>query len=278
MATHSMTPGKEAWSRSLSRHMAGTWLKLALTVLATLAVLLLPPQPGLSPEGQRVLSIVAAAVVLWATEVIPVAVSSLLVVVLLMVMGTVKSPSQALVGFSSPIVFFLVGSLAMGAAIMKSGLAERLAGYLLRRSGGDPKWLAAQLLLSMPFIAFVMPSAINRNSMLIPAYERVFQTLSVGKRDPLSKVIMLTLGLLNPFASSAFMTGGLAPMTTSTLLGGFTWFRWFGLMAVPYYTLLALGGLMVYLIYRPPTSTGPSPEVASTPHKPLTRDEKVTLA
>ena len=253
-------------------------LKLAATAAGAIAVLLLPSPPGLSPEGQRVLAIVAAAVMLWATEVVPVAVSSLLVVMLLMATGVVKSPSEALAGYSSPIVFFLIGSMVMGTAIMRSGLAERLAYYLVHRSKGSPRMLTAQLLLAMPLMAFVMPSAINRNAMLIPAYEQVFRTLSVGKRDPLARVIMLTLGLLNPFASSAFMTGGLAPMTTSTLLGGFTWFRWFGLMALPYYTLLALGGTMVYLLYRPPTPALNHRDTLQEYRKPLCRDEKVTLA
>lgn len=252
-------------------------LKLAATAIAMVAVLLLPPTPGLSTEGQRVLAIVAAAVLLWATEVVPVAVSSLLVIVLLMVFGVVKTPAEALIGYSSPILFFLIGSMVMGAAVMRSGLAERLACYLVHRSQGSPRGLTAQLLLAMPLMAFVMPSAINRNAMLIPAYEQVFRTLSVGKRDPLAKVIMLTLGLLNPFASSAFMTGGLAPMTTSTLLGGFTWFRWFGLMALPYYILLALGGTMVYLLYRPPNPPV-GYEAEQSHRKPLSRDEKITLA
>ncbi len=252
-------------------------LKLVATAAAVLAVLMLPPTPGLSPEGQRVLAIVAAAVLLWATEVVPVAVSSLLVLVLLMVFGVVKSPAEALTGYSSTILFFLIGSMVMGAAIMRSGLAERLACYLVQRSQGSPLKLMLQLLLAMPLMAFVMPSAINRNAMLIPAYEQVFRTLKVDKGDPLARVIMLTLGLLNPFASSAFMTGGLAPMTTSTLLGGFTWFRWFGLMALPYYVLLGLGGMLVYLLHRPPKP--PVDYAVDLSHrKPLSREEKVTLA
>ncbi len=279
------------------------WVKLAAAAAVLFAILLMPAQPGLSSQGQQVLAIVAGAVVLWATEALPVAVSSLLVVVLLNVTGGVKSPSEALIGFSSPILYFLIGSQVMGAAVMKSGLAARLAGYLVDRSGGSPRRLTAQLLLALPFMAFLIPSAINRNTMLIPAYEQVFRSLSASKGDHLTKVIMLTLGMLNPLASSAFMTGGLASMTTSTLLGGFTWFRWFALMAAPYYLLMALGGVLIYLLYRPPEGTGrggdcgsdrqsphrlelrsfsPHPDPQSSVHGPrssasLSRDEWVTL-
>ncbi|MHB1161110.1 MAG: SLC13 family permease [Chloroflexota bacterium] len=225
--------------------------KIALSAAVFFGLLSMPSQPGLSSQGQGVLAIVVATVVLWATEALPVAVSSLLAVVLLNVTGGVKSPSEALVGFSSPILFFLIGSQVMGAAVMQSGLAERLARYLVDRSQGSPRRLTLQLLLALPFMAFLIPSAINRNTMLIPAYEQIFRSLKVSKGDRLARVIMLILGVLNPLASSAFMTGGLASMTTSTLLGGFTWFRWFALMAVPNYLMMALGGALIYLLHRP---------------------------
>ncbi len=248
-------PGS-AQSSTLGSVKTSPWAKVAAAAVVFLALLLMPAQPGLSSEGQQVLAIVAGAVVLWATEALPVAVSCLLVVVLLNVTGGVKNPTQALIGFSSPILYFLIGSQIMGAAVMKSGLAARLAGYMVDRSGGNPRKLTAQLLLALPFMAFLIPSAINRNTMLIPAYEQVFRSLSARRGDQLTKVIMLILGMLNPLASSAFMTGGLASMTTSTLLGGFTWFRWFALMAAPYYLMMALGGVLIYLLYRPSETAG----------------------
>ena len=254
------------------------WIKLVAVVGATATVLFIPPQHGLSPEGQRVLAVVVASVLLWATEILPVAVSSLLAIVLLSVSGGAKTPSDAMVGFSSPILYFLLGSQVMGAAVMKSGLAERLAGYLVDRSGGSPGKLVAQLLISMPPMAFLIPSAINRNTMLIPCYEQVFRSLSIAKGDRLARMVMLTLGLLNPLASSAFMTGGLAPMTTSTLLGGFTWFRWFALMAAPYYLLIALGGALIYLLFKPKDRPAVDRFSIATHRKPLSRDERTTLA
>lgn len=253
-------------------------LKLAGAAAAFLAVLLLPPQHGLSAEGQRALAVVVAAVVMWATEAVPVAVACLAVPVLMIVTSAVRTPPEALAGFSSPILFFLIGSQVMGAAVMRSGLAGRLAVYLVQRSRGDPRKLLVHLLVAMPAMAFAIPSAINRNTMLIPAYEEVFRSLGVSRGDRLPRVVMLVLGILNPLASSAFMTGGLASMTTSTLLGGFTWLGWFALMSVPYYLLIAAGGLMIYLMYRPPAipaSDGVQPPVSD--RSPWSRSERATM-
>jgi hypothetical protein len=41
------------------------------------------------------------------------------------------------------------------------------------------------------------------------------------------------LGVLNPLASSALLTGGLVSITAGSLLGGFSWLRWFVASAVP---------------------------------------------
>ena len=54
---------------------------------------------------------------------------------------------------------------------------------------------------------------------------------------------MLALGMLNPLASSALLTGGITSITAATLIGGFSWLGWFALMAVPYYALLCCGAV-----------------------------------
>ncbi len=120
-------------------------------------------------------------------------------------------------------------------------------------------------------MALILPSAITRNAILLPAYQRMFDDLKLKRDDGLVKSIVLTLGLLNPFASSSFMTGGLAPMTTSTLLGGFSWWRWFFLMSVPYYALLLLGGFWTYWVNPSPHRSFDHGELEKLP--PLTPEE-----
>jgi len=214
--------------------------------------ILLPPLVGLSPQGQRVIAVVLLAIILWATEALPVGVSSIIILLLLAITKSVPSANDLFYGFLSPILYFLVGVMAMGGAIVKSGLALRAAKVFLRGARGSTRRLLANCLLSLPPLALILPSAITRNAILLPAYQETFNGLNLHREDGLVKSIVLTLGLLNPFASSAFMTGGLAPMTTSTLLGGFTWWRWFFLMSIPYYALLFLGGLWTYWVNPSP--------------------------
>ncbi len=222
--------------------------KTFLAFAVFLIFIYLPLFPGLSWPGQKVLAVVILAIILWSTEALPVSVSSLIILILLAVTKSVSSMDELFHGFRSPILYFLVGVMAMAGAIVKSGLAQRAARIFLRRAQGNSRRLFLNCLLSLPPLALVLPSAITRNAILIPAYQETFQRLKLPRHDGLVKSIVLTLGLLNPFASSAFMTGGLAPMTTATLLGSFSWGRWFFLMSVPYYLLLLFGGLWIFLI------------------------------
>ena len=226
--------------------------KIASAFIIFILFILLPPFAGLSPQGQKVIAVVLLAIILWATEALPVGISSTLVLILLGVTKSVPSANDLFHGFRSPILYFLVGVMAMGGAIVKSGLAQRAAMVFLRGARGSSKRLFAHCLFSLPPMALILPSAITRNAILLPAYQETFEELKLRREDGLVKSIVLTLGLLNPFASSAFMTGGLAPMTTSTLLGGFSWWRWFFLMSVPYYALLLLGGLWTYWVNPSP--------------------------
>lgn len=241
-----------------------------------LLFILLPPFVGLSPQGQRVIAVVLLAIVLWATEALPVGISSLLVLILLGVTKSVPSANDLFHGFRSPILYFLVGVMAMGGAIVKSGLALRAAKVFLRGARGSSKRLFANCLLSLPPLALILPSAITRNAILLPAYQETFRQMNLPREDGLVKSIVLTLGLLNPFASSAFMTGGLAPMTTSTLLGGLSWWRWFFLMSLPYYVLLLLGGLWTYWVNPSPQRSFEQKELKKT--LPLTSEEKRVIA
>src|SRR5206468_1707923 len=153
-------------------------------------------------------------------------VTSLLALVLL---GTVPGlrPTQVFGGFAFPVVFFLIGGVAIAIAVERTGLAARVARQLLAGARGRPGRLYAQLLVSLPAMAVFLPSAITRNAILIPAYRESLDAMGLHPTDGRARAVMLTLGVLNPLASSALLTGGIASMTAASLLGGFSWLRWF---------------------------------------------------
>jgi anion transporter len=260
--------------RLLSDRSALSWLAIALAIyfLAVFA----PSPPGLSHAGQAVLGVALAGVALWASEAVPLGFASVFVLVLL---GTTPSTrgSATFSGFAAPVVFFLIGAVALGTAVESTGLAGRMARFLVRSAGGSPSRLYVQMLASLPGLAFLLPSAITRNAMLIPAYRDTLSAMGIAHSDRTGRAIMLALGILNPLASSAILTGGITSMTASAIIGNFSWLRWFALMAVPYYALILLGGLALRITVGRFESRRDSNQRAE-PSAPLSRQEIMTVA
>jgi solute carrier family 13 (sodium-dependent dicarboxylate transporter), member 2/3/5 len=247
MASNGSLKASQGFGLPLGKELA---LKIAAPVVVFAAILLMPAPHGLSLEGQRALAIMALAVVLWATEALPVALTGLIGVVLLMLLGAVPDEVTALHGFSRPVAYFLIGILGLGLAVHQSGLAERLAIYLIRGAGGSPRLLYLQMLFSFAALTFALPSAGTRGAIMVNVYEQVMAYWRVPKEHPLHRVVMMAMGVLNRLGSTALLAGGITPVVASELLGGFSWTRWFLLMSVPFYAILIVGGTILYFFYR----------------------------
>jgi len=179
------------------------WIVAALALYG--AARLAPPLADLTPQGQAVLGTVAAGAMLWISEATPIGLTAIIVLVLL-VLSPGANWSEAVSGFASEVVFFLIGAIAIGAAVEMSGLAARAARFLGRLARGSPARLYVQMIASLPAFAVLVPSAITRNAILIPAYQEALGRMGLGKTARSGRMLMLALGVLNPLASSALLT------------------------------------------------------------------------
>ncbi|MGI9535677.1 MAG: SLC13 family permease, partial [Desulfocapsaceae bacterium] len=223
---------------------------MTIILMASLVFMSMSPPPGLSIAGQRVLGIAIITIGLWSTELLPMGVTAMLLVVLLRVSGGVKDFQEALAGFAQPVPYFLIAVLTIGFAVQKSGLAERLARFSLHRSRNSPLRLYVQLLISFPVLTLILPSATARTGILVHVYEQALSLSKVDKESPFSKAIMMSLNSINRLASTAILTGGITPVVAAALIGGMSWSRWLAMMLIPYLVLLLCGAGMIYLIYR----------------------------
>jgi anion transporter len=253
--------------------------RLLVTIIAFAIPLAVSVAPlsveGLDPWGLRVLGVVAAGLLLWVSEAMSMSATSVAVIALLALVAPGESNTavrSALAGFESPAPFFLLGALALGTATVRTGLAQRLARLLVRSARGSGRRMYAQMLIMMPPMAILVPSALTRAVMLIPAYEAVFKTHRVRRGHRLPRLMMLATATLQIQASTAVLTGGAVPVVESSLVGGFSWARWFAYMTVPNYTILFVVGGVLYLLYRP----GPLPVVHEPTREDLPAEQPMT--
>lgn len=223
------------------------WL---IPLLGSLAVLAAPSPEGLSLEGQRVLAVIVLAIGLWGLETLPPGVTGMVAIMALVFTHAVPGIREGLVGFADPIAYFLIGVLTLGVAVARSGLAERVAHLLLARGRGRAGALYAHLLLALPVLTLLLPSATTRTGILVHVYDQAFTLGRVPPGAPLARAIMLVLNSVNRLSSTILLTGGITPIVAAGLIGTTSWTRWFVLMSVPYLALISLAAAAIYLRYR----------------------------
>ena len=117
------------------------WRRPAITAamfgILCVGLIGLPTPEGLSREGHRVLAVAAVAIGLWSTDALPMGLTGMLVVVLLALSGGVPTVRDALTGFAHPVAYFLISVLTIGLAVLKSGLAERVARFFCSAAVDD---------------------------------------------------------------------------------------------------------------------------------------------
>jgi solute carrier family 13 (sodium-dependent dicarboxylate transporter), member 2/3/5 len=253
-------------------------LALAVPLVGLAAGLFLPQLLAELPlAGQRALIVTLITILLWTGEILEPGVAALVGVTLLSLSGATRNLRDALQGFANPVPFFLVGVLTMGLAVVRSGLAERLARTILERARGRSLTVYFQLVLSFPLLTFILPSATTRSGILIHIYDEVFNLGRVQRGAEVAKAIMLALSSINRLASTTLLTGGITPVMSAAIIGGMSWTGWFALMAVPYYAILVMGGVLTYALYHRGFARGlPTPGPAR--RQPISRMEWRTIA
>ncbi|MYC34450.1 MAG: SLC13 family permease [Chloroflexi bacterium] len=246
-----MKSGSQPGASDLSRALLNpTAAKLLVAFAVFAGILLIPTPEGLTLQGQRSLAVMTFIVVLWATEVIHTSVAGIIGVFLLVLFGAVPGIGEAVYGFSQPVCYFLIGILTLGLAVHQSGLAERMAIFLMRGAVGSPYLLYLQMLFSFAALTFALPSASTRGAIMVHVYEQVLEQWNIPQGHPFYKATMMAMGALNRLGSTALLAGGITPVVASGLLGDFSWTQWFVIMSVPFYANLIVGGTMLFLFYR----------------------------
>src|SRR5690554_842151 len=125
-----------------------------LIIIPMLVIVLIVAPLDLEPEIHAVTIVFAVAVMAWLTEIIPLAVTSMLIPALLTVSGAVP-PKLAFAGFGDPILFIFMGAFFMAASMQRHGLDKRLAlGILrLRFLRGKPTLAFAAFMATTAFLS-----------------------------------------------------------------------------------------------------------------------------
>jgi len=152
-------------SHRLQRWMDFLGIPIALAVFCTLIAM--PTPAGLSVQGQKALAIFMMALVLWVTQSIPTYATALIAMVLLVLTGT-WDQGNVLGVFGQDVIWLMVCAFVLTSAMIKAGLARRIALAIVTSFGSKSKWALLSMIVVNAILAFLVPSTTARAGLMLP--------------------------------------------------------------------------------------------------------------
>ena len=135
-------------------------------------------------QATLTLIVLAVAAVLFATEVIPLAVTAMSAAIVLGLLG-VLTPTQVFAGLSNPTVVLFAGMFIIGAAMFRTGLAQQIGIAVVKKSGTDERALMAALML----ITIIL-SSVSSNTATVACLMPVVIQICRTAQIPVSPQLM----------------------------------------------------------------------------------------
>ncbi|KAF7174274.1 hypothetical protein CNMCM5623_006843 [Aspergillus felis] len=243
-----------------------------IVILAVFIVLLYAPIMD-KPEQQNCLAMLVFVSLLWATEVIPLFVTSLLIpflVVMLRIMKSAEKPYERLgpkdatsAAFSAmwtPVIMLLLGGFTIAAALSKYDIARRMAMFVLSRAGSNPKFV----LLTNMFVSMFLSMWISNVASPVLCYSIIQPLLrNLAPDSEFAKALVLGIAL------AANVGGAASPIASpqniialQNMYPSISWGTWF-FVSLP---VCIISILLVWLLLL---ATFPTRGTAIVPIRPV---------
>jgi solute carrier family 13 (sodium-dependent dicarboxylate transporter), member 2/3/5 len=188
----------------------GLWLGLLVALLLIFGPKwgwsLDPKQPLLNPMA----AVLAIMAIWWITEAIPIAVTSLLPLVMFPVLG-IPPGSLAAHEYGNPLIFLFLGGFLIALAIEDSGLHRRAALRIILTVGDNPRGLVLGFMLAGGLLSMWLSNTAT-TIMLLPIALNVLEQADATNLSPETKrrfgvSLMLTLAYSSSIGGMATLVG-----------------------------------------------------------------------
>lgn len=238
--------------------------------------------PSLSPQAHRLAAVLAAVVVLWITEALPLATTALLGLIACIVLQ-IAPAATVFAPFADPLVFLLIGSFLMVKALFHQGLDQRIATALLSPKRGVS---SRTLICLYAAAAAVISSWVSNAATTAMMYAIGLAIIAEMERHFSGEKLRIFAANLMLMASYAATVGGMAtPVGTPPNMMGlvfirryagvdFTFLQW---IVTAFPLVVMLFAFICWQLRGPKLRIAPD-VVSTTPLGSLTRGHRLVAA
>jgi DASS family divalent anion:Na+ symporter len=241
-------------SKELKQKLIGE----AIAVIVAVVIALITPPEQLTRESMIVLGVLAWAVINWVVQLIDDYVVAIAMCTLWYALKAVTLP-VAFNGFSSSTWWILIGALAIGTAVSKSGLLKRVSLYALKLFPPTYKGQIMAMLGAGTVAAPLIPSTTAKCAITAPIAMGIADQLGLPKqgsgRTGMYSAMYIGFSLNGViFVSASFLGYTMLGALPAEVSASYTWLKWFIAM-IPWAIVLLIGSyLFITRIYKPETT------------------------
>ncbi|BAE85322.1 SLC13 family permease [Desulfitobacterium hafniense] len=235
--------------------MKKKWLGLGLGILILFTGYFWPETAGLTQPGKMSIAILMAGIVLWVTEVMPLAITALLLMVC-MPYFEIFNWSTTWSKFISSVIFFIIATFAISVALIKTSLATRIAGVLIKWSQGNSKRLVLGFMAGTALLSAVCNNVPACSLFMSLALSILITDNAIPGKSNLGKCLMIGIpfgamigGTMTPAGTSInIMAMGLLEEATGITISFLDWM----LMGIPFAIIIVpVCWLSLIMIFKP---------------------------
>ena len=232
---------------------------LVAAIAALVFVIALPRPEGLTIAGHYMLGILAFSVIVWMTEALDYAVSSVVIAASMTfllayapdpakagaaAMGTGPALNLALSGFANSAVALVAAACFIASAMTVTGLDKRIALTVLSKVGAKTKHIVIGAMIVGFLLAFVVPSTTARVACIVPIMMGFVLAFNVDKKSRFAALLIITtaqtasiwnVGIKTAAAQNMVAVGFIEKQLKTQI----TWADWF-LAAAPFAAILTV--------------------------------------
>ena len=176
-----------------------------LAIIFGMIVWYMPLGHGLTPQGHHALALFTGIFILYLTEAVPLAVTSIAVAPLAVLMGVAKI-GPALSSFASSSLFLMFGAFILAAGMIETNLAKRLTYLILKAVGSSTRQITIGVVLTNIMLSFLVPSSTARVAILLPVCISVIELFKGEGRTKFGANLLLTLTMTNCTIAAGILT------------------------------------------------------------------------
>ncbi|KUJ13389.1 Sodium/sulfate symporter [Mollisia scopiformis] len=243
---------------------SSTMLTLIISIIIFFVLIFVPIME--QPEQQNCLAMLVFVSLLWATEVIPLFTTSLMVPFLCVLLRVVRSdslPHQRLDATNaakyifpamwSPVIMLLLGGFTVAAALSKYDIAKRIATWVLSKAGTRPR----TVLVTNMFVAAFASMWISNVAAPVLCFSIIQPMLrNLPSDSNMSKALILGIalasnigGMLSPIASPQNL------IAIDTMIDDPSWIQWLFITLPVGIISILLIWLLLLVTFRPSRGT-----------------------